>query len=117
MWTNMHELSVCFEVVRTLDKFVTENELTEVQNVTLEIGELSSMIPKYMQECFPAAVDGTMFENTKLEIEVIPGLGRCHSCSNMYQLLPVNGVCPQCGKKDFELISGKEFNIKEIVAC
>lgn len=113
----MHELSVCFEVINTLQELVAENELTEVQSVTLEIGELSSMIPKYMQECFPAAVDGTMFEQTKLEIEVIPGLGKCRSCSQMYQLLPVNGVCPQCGVKDFELISGKEFNIKEIVAC
>lgn len=113
----MHELSVCFEVIKTLQELVAENELTEVQSITLEIGELSSMIPKYMQECFPAAVDGTMFEQTKLEIEVIPGLGKCRSCSLLYQLLPVNGVCPQCGTKDFELISGKEFNIKEIVGC
>jgi len=113
----MHELSVCFEVIRTLQVFVAENNLTRVEGITIEIGELSSMIPNYMQECFPAAVDGTMFENTKLEIEVIPGLGRCNSCSQMYQLLPVNGVCPQCGKKDFDVISGTEFNIKEIVAC
>ncbi len=113
----MHELSVCFEVVRTLEELVVENGLTEVQSVTLEIGELSSMIPKYMEECFPAAVDGTMFENTKLEIEVIPGLGRCNSCSHMYQLLPVNGVCPECGAKDFSVISGEAFNIKEILAC
>lgn len=113
----MHELSVCYEVVRTLDDLVVEHKLTEVDSVTLEIGELSTMIPRYMEECFPAAVDGTMFENTKLEIEVIPGLGRCRTCSHMYQLLPVNGVCPECGLKNFELISGKEFNIKEIVAC
>jgi len=113
----MHELSVCFEVVRTLDELVAENGLTEVQSVTLEIGELSSMIPKYMEECFPAAVDGTMFEHTKLEIEVIPGLGKCKACTRIYQLLPVNGVCPECGAKDFEVISGKEFNIKEVLAC
>jgi len=113
----MHELSVCFEVIRQLNELVAENKLTEVQSITLEIGELSSMIPKYMEECFPAAVDGTMFENTKLEIEVIPGLGKCNSCSQMYQLLPVDGVCPQCGKKDFQVVSGTEFNIKEILAC
>ncbi|PKM73572.1 MAG: hydrogenase nickel incorporation protein HypA [Firmicutes bacterium HGW-Firmicutes-16] len=113
----MHELSVCFEVVRTLEELVAENGLTEVQSVTLEIGELSSMIPKYMEECFPAAVDGTIFERTKLEIEVIPGLGRCNSCSHMYQLLPVNGVCPECGEKNFSVISGTAFNIKEILAC
>jgi len=113
----MHELSVCFEVIRTLQEFVAENNLTKVESITLEIGELSSMIPNYMKECFPAAVDGTMFENTNLEIEVIPGLGKCKSCSNLYQLLLTNGLCPKCGKKDFDVISGTEFNIKEIVAC
>ncbi|MEA4895561.1 MAG: hydrogenase maturation nickel metallochaperone HypA [Oscillospiraceae bacterium] len=113
----MHELSVCFEVVRTLEELVAENGLNEVQSVTLEIGELSSMIPKYMEECFPAAVDGTRFEHTRLEIEVISGLGRCNRCSRLYQLLPAEGICPECGAKDFAVISGTEFNIKEILAC
>lgn len=113
----MHELSICYEVVRTLNDIVEKNGLTEVDSIVLEVGELSSMIPKYLEDCFPAAVDGTMFENIKLEIELIPGLGRCRSCSHVYQLIPVDGICPQCNAKDFELISGKEFNIKEIVAC
>lgn len=112
----MHELSICYEVVRTLDDIVKKNGLTEVESIILEVGELSSMIPKYIEDCFPAAVDGTMFENTKLEIELVPGIGRCRVCSHVYQLLPVNGICQECGSKDFELISGKEFNIKEIIA-
>ena len=113
----MHEISICYEVVKSVKKIVEENNLTEVESIVLEIGELSSIVPKYMDECFIVAVEGTMFENTKLEIEVIAGIGKCKNCSHVYQLLKYNGNCPECKEKNFEVISGREFNIKEIVAC
>jgi len=113
----MHEISVCFEVVKSVEKIVEENNLTKIETIVLEIGELSSIVPKYMDECFIVAVEGTMFENTKLEIEVIAGIGKCGSCGQVYHLLKNNGYCPECKDKNFEVVSGREFNIKEIVAC
>lgn len=112
----MHELSICYEIIETLQDVVEENDVKEVQTVILEIGELSTMIPMYMYECFPCAADGTMFENTELKIETIAGVGVCKKCGRQYQLLVTDGVCPDCGTKDFLLLSGKEFNIKEIIA-
>ena len=67
----MHELGVVIEVVKTLDKIVLENNLTEVESIVLQIGEISSMIPKYIEDCFDVAIDGTQFEKTKLRIEVL----------------------------------------------
>lgn len=112
----MHEISICYQIVETLEDIVKENDIEEVQKIVLEIGELSNVIPMYMYECFPCAVDGTMFEKSELVIETVAGIGVCKVCGNKYQLYPVEGVCPNCGEKDFELISGREFNIKEIVA-
>jgi hydrogenase nickel incorporation protein HypA/HybF len=113
----MHELSICYNIVETLQDVVKENNITEVESIVLEIGELSSIVPKYMENCFPCAVDGTMFEKSKLTIETVEGIGRCKQCGYSYRLLPVNGECPKCKVNDFDLLSGKEFNIKEIVAC
>lgn len=113
----MHELSICYNIVETLDDVVKENDLTEVESIVLEIGELSTIVPKYMADCFPCAVDGTMYEKAKLTIETVPGVGRCKHCGYSYRLLPEKGICPKCGVNDFDLLSGKEFNIKEIVAC
>ncbi len=113
----MHELSICYNIVKTLQDIVEENDITEVESIVLEIGELSSIVPKYMENCFPCAVDGTMFERSKLTIEVVEGIGRCKQCGDSYHLLSNKGICPQCEVNDFDLLSGKEFNIKEIVAC
>jgi hydrogenase nickel incorporation protein HypA/HybF len=75
------------------------------------------MIPDYMQKLYPAAVDGTLLQDSSLEIEVIPGNGLCRSCGQIFNLLKEKGICPECSGKEFELLSGKEFYIKEIVCC
>jgi len=113
----MHELGVVFEVIRTVLDFAEKNEVTKIEKVVLQIGELSSMIPKYIEACYPAAVDGTIMQDTKLEIEVIPGIVVCKKCNTVFNLLEHKGKCPECTHGYWELISGKEFMIKEILAC
>lgn len=113
----MHELGVIIEVVKTVENFAQQNNLTKIDKLVLQIGELSSMIPRYIEQCYPAAVDGTIMENTTLEIEILPGNCLCKQCGKIYNLLQNKGGCPECQIKDFELLSGREFMIKEIVAC
>lgn len=113
----MHELGVVFEVVKTVEVFAQKNGVTKIEKIVLQIGELSSMIPKYIESCYPAAVDGTFMENTELEIEILPGNGLCRKCSMVFNLLKNQGKCPGCSNEEWELLSGKEFMIKEILAC
>lgn len=110
-------MSVVIEVVKTVEEFARENGVTRIDKLVLQIGELSSMIPRYIEDCFPCAVDGTSMVDTKLEIEILPGNGRCRPCGAVFNIVENKGVCPACGVKDAEVLSGKEFLIKEIVAC
>lgn len=112
----LHELGVVFEVVKTIEKVAVKQNLTKIDTLVLQIGELSSMIPKYIEECFPAAADGTILENTKLEIEIIPGNVICKDCNNIFNVLKEGKICPNCGSNNVQLLSGKEFNIKEVIA-
>ncbi len=111
----MHELGVLLEVVAQVTEVAEGNDVQEIQKLVLQVGELSSMIPKYMKKIYPAAVEGTLLEGSELEIEIIPGNGKCKSCGEVYSLVENHGVCPACGNQDFELLSGREFFIKEIV--
>lgn len=112
----MHELGVLLEVVKQVEKVALENEVTKIESLVLQVGELCSMIPKYLTKLYPAAVEGTVLEDSKLEIEIIPGNGRCKQCGQVYNLIDNKGVCPECKTMDFLMLSGKEFFIKEIVA-
>lgn len=112
----MHELGVVIKIVKTVENFAKNNGITDVDTIRIQIGELSSMIPRYIEACYPAAVDGTILENTKLEIEILPANGMCRDCKKVFNVVESKYLCPYCNGGDIELLSGKEFMIKEIVA-
>lgn len=113
----MHELGVVIEVIKTVEIFADQNNLTKIDKIVLQIGELSAMIPEYVEACYPAAVDGTSLEETKLEIEILPGNGLCSQCNQVFHLTEQKKKCSYCQSMEWEVLSGREFMIKEIVAC
>lgn len=113
----MHEIGVLMEVVKSVERFAAENEVVQIQTLVLQIGELSSMIPKYMKTLYPAAIEGTILEGSELEIEILTANGLCKDCNKVFPVLTNHGACPSCTTKNWELLSGKEFYIKEILCC
>jgi hydrogenase nickel incorporation protein HypA/HybF len=111
----MHEIGVLMEVVKTVERFAQDNEVELIQTLVLQIGELSSMIPKYMKSLYPGAVEGTILEGSELRIEIISANALCRHCNKVFSLITNRGICPHCESKDWEMLSGKEFLIKEIV--
>lgn len=74
------------------------------------------MIPRYIEAYYPAAVNGTLLQETKLRIEVLPGNAICKQCNKVFNLVANHNQCPNCKEIDWDLLCGKEFMIKEIVA-
>ena len=112
----MHELGVLLRIADQVLEVVREEGLSEVEAVVLEVGAMSSIVPEYLTYFYPAAVEGTVLEKAELRIERLPAVGRCRGCGEAFDIVRHRGVCPGCGGKDPELLSGREFNIKEIVA-
>ena len=113
----MHELGIMINVVQSVEKFARENGVTKIDMLVLQVGELSPVVPQYIEAVYPAAVDGTLLQETKLRIEILPGNALCKGCGKVYNLLQNRQGCPHCGGNEHEVLSGKEFMIKEIVAC
>ena len=112
----MHELGIVFQIVNTLEKVVEEENLPAIDTVVLQVGQLSGVIPIYLDECWPAATDKhTFFKDTKLKIEVIPGLGKCKNCGEVFNIIDNEGYCPKCNSFEKDILSGREFLIKEIL--
>ena len=112
----MHELGIVYEVIKVVDGFVKEHQLQKVEKIVLEIGQLSQAIPRFIEECYPAAVSETPYEETTLEIVTLPAMGKCLGCQETYNIISERRVCPTCQKTEYALLSGQEFSIKEIVA-
>ncbi|GAU77890.1 hydrogenase maturation nickel metallochaperone HypA [Fusibacter sp. 3D3] len=113
----MHEIGVVIEVIKKVEQFAKQNQVTKIDTLVLQIGELSSMIPRYVEACYPAAIEGTILEETKLRIEIMPANALCKNCKKVFNIVEHNKICPNCNGEDFDLLSGREFMIKEIIAC
>ena len=71
----MHELGIMYHIVERVLAVVKDNGFTEVQAIVLNVGEQSEVVPQYLHACYPAAVSGTILENTSLKVEVVSGNG------------------------------------------
>ena len=114
----MHELGVVFHVIRTVENLAKENDITEIKSVTLEIGEVSTVVEDYLRKCWKWSVEkkSTMLMQTELLVEKIEAVTYCEDCERAYRTVDYGKICPHCGSEHTYLIAGNEFNIKEIEA-
>ncbi len=111
----MHEVGIISSILKTIEAVMEQENLTKVEKIVLQVGELSGVLPHYMRSCFPAAVYKTRFQDTKLELDVVPGIARCNRCGKEFNGLQYDLTCPVCGnREDFARLSGDELIIKEI---
>ena len=52
----MHEIGVVRPMVKTVTDFAEQNDMKEVAEIVLDIGELSLVIPKYVEDIYPVVV-------------------------------------------------------------
>ena len=111
----MHELGILSSLVHTIEKIVKDEGLTEVEKIVIEIGELSGIVPVYIERCYPAAVYKTFMEKTELELIVVPGIVKCSDCQRIFNAVASDLRCPGCSGRNLEILSGNDMIIKEIV--
>ncbi len=112
----MHELGIVFNIANTLEDYAKQNNIEEIKQVVVEVGQLSTVIPTYLKECYPAAMERSeILKNSELVIEVVPANGRCKECEKIFNVVSFEKKCPHCESSSYELLSGEEFQIKEIM--
>lgn len=110
----MHEIGIVRSMCKTVLDYAAENHVEKITEIVCQIGELSLIIPQYVEELYPTVVAGTELADTKLIIEVIPGLAECDDCDEIFNVVENKGYCPNCNSFDKTVLSGTDFNIKEI---
>jgi len=114
----MHELGVVFSIIKTVEEVAASNDVKEVASVKLNLGEVSTVIPEYLTDCWNWAVKRTeIMKEAKLDIEIIPAVTYCEDCGSEYGTVEHGKICPKCGSSHTYLLRGNEFTIQEIEVC
>ena len=70
----MHEMTLAIQAIKSVVEFAEENGIEEIDTVVLEIGELSLVVPEYMEEAWkaitinPAVITGISDRVGSLEV-------------------------------------------------
>ncbi len=118
----MHEISIAGAIVDAVLDAARKNEARKVEDVFIEIGELTALNPGQLKFIFETITRGTVAEGARYNIEVIKPLIECRKCSyrgaieffeRLHFFLPVI-KCPECGGTDVDIIAGRECSVKKI---
>ena len=110
----MHELGTIHYVIDTVEKLAVDNELTKIGSVTLEVGEVSGIIPRFLTDYWEYAKKKTTYlQEAELIIETIHAVTYCQNCGQTYPTVQYAKICPHCGSDNTFLVTGNEYIIKE----
>ena len=113
----MHELGVVFHCIKEINEIAEQNNVKKINSVTIEIGEVSTVIPYYFEDCWNWAIKKEpVLENSKLIIERIAAVTHCEDCLKDYPTVKHGKTCPHCGSEHTYLLTGNEIYIKQVEA-
>ncbi|WP_432822621.1 hydrogenase maturation nickel metallochaperone HypA [Trichloromonas sp.] len=110
----MHEVGITRSIVEICEENARRQGATIIRSVTVEIGELSGVVPEAVEFCFEACSKGTLLEEASLIIDRIPGRGRCGDCRAECGMDPHSFECPTCGSLALQRIAGDELRVTEM---
>lgn len=112
----MHELGIVFHIMDSVEAVARENNIQKVQSVTVEIGEVSTVLPDYLVDCWNWAVKKKPepLSECRMQVETIHAITHCDGCGQDYGTVAHGKICPFCGSEKTWLVTGNEVNIKEI---
>lgn len=110
----MHELGITQSIVEIAEQTARDQGAQKVLSVTIEVGELSGVIPEAVEFCFEACVQETLLEGSRLVIDRIPGLGKCTECRAEFKLDNMTFNCSACGSYAIQRLQGEELNLREV---
>lgn len=112
----MHELGICDAMLKMVRGIMKDEELESVSSITVEVGTLSGVVPRFLADCWEAVTDGTELEGCQFVVRTLPGRARCLDCGAEFEADLEDLSCPDCGGKKLTPISGRELTLLEILA-
>ncbi len=112
----VHELSVMSNILDIVVENAQKNNAKRVTKIHLVVGELSDLIPEWMQTYFDFVSKDTIADNAELVIEKIPAVLKCDKCGHEFTITreDFQFTCRKCESADVTIQSGREFTVKSI---
>ena len=111
----MHEVSLMENTLNIALAQAKQANAAKIDFLTMEIGDLSGVIPEALEFAFEVLRPGTIAENAQLEINSVAVVCHCQLCNCNFQPEAYIYTCPRCQQVSNKIIAGKELELVSIV--
>ncbi len=110
----MHEFSIALNIVDIAVETAKTNHAHKINEVEIEIGDVSGVVYEALDLALQSAVKDTMLENSLIHLKRVEAEALCVQCGHIY--IPDNLVseCPKCGSVNANVTKGKEMKVISI---
>ncbi|MCR4716115.1 MAG: hydrogenase maturation nickel metallochaperone HypA [Lachnospiraceae bacterium] len=112
----MHEMSYCIRLVNIALDAAKENDINHVSRITVDIGQMTGVLPHLLKSCYEQASKGTILEGSEIVINEIKTTALCLDCDREYIPSKDNNYsCPDCKSINSKIIRGREVSLVNII--
>ena len=108
----MYEFSLTHSVNDAVQNLCRRSGWRKVRRILLKVGGMRKVNPELMSFIFAALSKDTPAEGALLSVMMLPVTIRCFSCGRTGTREDSEFMCPSCGSRNVELISGLELAIE-----
>lgn len=114
----MHEMPTILNIVASAERLAKQYGVSKLGYVKIEVGELSSALPRYLKELWPLGSKDSICEGAELLIEEKKAVAQCRDCGREYpaieNLVDNYPVCPYCHSERYSITEGAKVFITEL---
>ncbi|MBR1742150.1 MAG: hydrogenase maturation nickel metallochaperone HypA [Lachnospiraceae bacterium] len=111
----MHEMSYVVRFVNMAIEAAKENKAVKVKRLLVSVGEMTDVLPEYLNRYYSLAVMGTILEGSVLETKAEPVRVLCTSCGKEYHPEKENGyACPVCQGNAGKVVAGRDVVLEHV---
>ncbi len=111
----MHEMSYMIKFINMAEEAAHATDEERIDSLKVRVGEMTGVLPEFLEKYFPDASKGTKCEGALFEVEFVPVLVKCRDCDHCYHPAKENGYCcPDCRSKEAEYLQGRELELSEV---
>jgi hydrogenase nickel incorporation protein HypA/HybF len=110
----MHELGITQSILEIALRHAGQAGAARIREVTLVIGELSSIVDDSVQFYWDMISAGTIAHGAVLTFTRVPATLRCQGCGHEFPLNHCDYACPVCGSSRVAVAGGEQFYLESI---
>ncbi len=110
----MHEMSIAENIFEITNEYLKKEPEKRLLSVTVEVGELTAVVPESLEFCFSVILQETEHSSAKLIIKNVPLTANCRQCGKEFPIKNLVFNCPFCRSPEVKVIKGNELRVTEL---